>query len=321
MNKVKSINFQDFVKLVEINRKYCLDNCEYEVSKNAMVYYLNYECYKDWEITNDNRWEGAFLLKKGEDIYLTADILTSIKTPINKVSKSHISFGGQYIVNMILNCKNENNQKFIMKDGKGRGRKKEIKIDNELEPAIKAFAMVYFWIGNMIPVAKNYSPGNNKYYFSNDTWESKLNEILKIFQQKEKWNEWKKSKILSMIPKREGKQKEMWAVWITKFLDKGRLESFFDDNYLCDLFIIENNEMKIKKNVIINDKLTEDEKKRKSIKWFLDNTNIIIQRSYRILFDFKEDWDKSPTDEKNVVSLIEYIYKQAGVKEDKISLF
>ncbi|MEB3028608.1 hypothetical protein VJI72_02210 [Parvimonas micra] len=321
MNKKKNINIQDFVKLVEINRKYCLDNCEYEVSKNAMSYYLKFECYKCWEIINDNRWKGAFLLKKGDDIYLTADILTSIKTPINKVSKGDISFGGEYIVNMILNCKNENNQKFIMKDGKGKGRKKEIKIDEELVPSIKAFAMVYYWIGNMIPVAKNYSPGKSNYYFSNDTWESKLKEILNVFQQKEKWDEWKQSNKLHIFPNREGKQKDMWPVWIANCSDKDGLESFFDDNYLCDLFIIENNEIKIKKNVIIYDTLTEDEKKDKYIKWFLDNTNIIIQRSYRILFDFKEDWDKSPKDKKNVLSIMKYVYNQAGVKEENISLF
>ena len=51
---------------------------------------------------------------------------------------------------------------------------------------------------------------------------------------------------------------------------------------------------------------------------FIENTKLIIQRSYRIVYQFSEDWNDSAKDEENVKSIMRYIFKQAGFTENKI---
>ena len=106
MKKNTTIDLNMFLNLAKINRVYVLDVCDYEVTEPAMRYYLKYSSYSDWEMIQDNRKQGAFLLKysKLNDVkYLTADILTSIKTPIEKIVAKKLDCDGEYIVNAILN--------------------------------------------------------------------------------------------------------------------------------------------------------------------------------------------------------------------------
>ena len=49
--------------------------------------------------------------------------------------------------------------------------------------------------------------------------------------------------------------------------------------------------------------------------WFIENTKLIIQRSYRIVYQFSEDWNDSAKDEENVKSIMQYVFKQAGFNE------
>ena len=66
----------------------------------------------------------------------------------------------------------------------------------------------------------------------------------------------------------------------------------------------------------LNEDITDENEKIK--KRFLTNTKIIIQRSYRIIFDFKGDWNASKEDKENVICIIEYVYQNAGMDEQTI---
>lgn len=311
MNKEKRIDIVDFIRLAEINRKYCLDNCEYEVSQNAMMYYLKFQVYKNWGLIKDERKKGAFLLQeKSSGYYLTADILTSIRKPIEIVTGQTINLTGEYIINSILNCQIGDSEKFLLNNGK-RGNSFQLKIKKELQSSIKAFSTVYYWIGNMIPTGSNYSPGCQ----NNDTWAEKLREVLSIFEDTKKWEEGSSTfTVLSTKPGIKEKQKKRWPAWITYCWKSSELEKFICDNYLNDLIIKNNGKVTIKD--IISLESISDEKEKNCIQWFLVNTKIIIQRSYRIVFDFKGDWDSSLTDKENVETLIEYVFQNAGVKDN-----
>ena len=54
------------------------------------------------------------------------------------------------------------------------------------------------------------------------------------------------------------------------------------------------------------------------INWLLINTKLIIQRSYRIQYQFSKDWKDSAKDEENVKSIMRYVFKQAGFTENEI---
>lgn len=312
MKKNTTIDLNMFLNLAKINRVYVLDVCDYEVTEPAMRYYLKYSSYSDWEMIQDNRKQGAFLLKysKLNDVkYLTADILTSIKTPIEKIVAKKLDCDGEYIVNAILNSP------FLeLRDGKGRGRKPKLKIDEKLQLAVKAFAMVCYWVGNTMPTGSNFSPGNNSAW-SNDTWKVKLDEIFSIFNvNEEEWEKMKQSKIISTIPRRNEKQKKRWPAWITACWGKNELDKFVSDNYLQDLVKKEDKKTEVKE--IVSEDITDENEKIK--KRFLTNTKIIIQRSYRIIFDFKGDWNASKEDKENVICIIEYVYQNAGMDEQTI---
>lgn len=121
---------ENFIQDVDIDITKCPNpSCEYEVCKNAMNFYKNYPYYKgdEWEVmkfqgtlndyySNDDKREkykcgyykcgykeAHLLVKKTEkeleeiELALTADILTSIKSPINKILKKMI-----VVINLIV---------------------------------------------------------------------------------------------------------------------------------------------------------------------------------------------------------------------------
>lgn len=106
---------KEFIKKVEITRE-TGDTCEFEVCKKAMDKYIEYYlCYEGWEIketsySKERRsgYKGSYELCKGDKI-LTADIITSIKAPVNRTLKEIgcVQFGskGEYIRGKILEGK------------------------------------------------------------------------------------------------------------------------------------------------------------------------------------------------------------------------
>ena len=160
------IQVNEFINKVDITDS---DNvtCEFEVRKKAMDFYKKYPFYKedDWEIIqfqnsvnhyndlkkdknsdeieaykekSESGYKGAHLLvNKSKGTALTADILTSITVPYKKITNVEPSLkGGKEI-----------------KDGILKG---DLEIPHDLEHYFKAFATVYYWCGNMMPVVESF---------------------------------------------------------------------------------------------------------------------------------------------------------------------
>ena len=180
---------ENFIQDVDI-KKCSNASCEYEVCKNAMNFYKNYPYYKgdEWEVikfqdtlnayywSNDDerekykcgksRWgyKGAHLLVKKpkkvheeRELALTADILMSIQSPINKILKKYGSCDKCYTREKGAVIKKE-----ILEDHNRFTGISDLKPDlkpylkPDLKPYLKAFAYVYYWCGNMMPTICNY---------------------------------------------------------------------------------------------------------------------------------------------------------------------
>ena len=109
---------------------------------------------------------------------------------------------------------------------------------------------------------------------------------------------------------------ELWPQWINLYwIQKNKKDKIKDiekdfifKNYLRDMFEMNNNEVvKVKQLSKHVDK-----------NWFLNNAKLIIQRSYRIQYQFSKDWKGSAKDEENVKSIMRYVFKQAGFTENDI---
>ena len=181
--------------------------------------------------------------------------------------------------------------------------------NNDLLPYVKAFAYVYYWIGNMMPVVSNPTSGVRNV----DNWNTKLNIILSLFNGEE---------LSGKTP-----WKAKWSGWIsTEWKDKGKVFcSFCEENYLQDLYSMNEKNDPVVKDIVegcnsIVIALEEEIIK----KWFDNNTKIIIQRSYRIKNEFKEDWNApdKKDDKENVKCIIKDVYKKAGFPgTEDINLF
>lgn len=175
------IQVTDFINKVDITDSDNV-NCEFEVRKKAMDFYKKYPYYEkdDWEIIkfqnsvdkynklknnkeietykekSKSGYKGAHLLvNKSKGIALTADILTSITVPYKKITNVEPSLkGGKE-----------------MKDGILKG---DLEIPHDLKPYFKAFAIVYYWCGNMMPVVESFPPGSD----GADNWLWKMNIII-----------------------------------------------------------------------------------------------------------------------------------------------
>lgn len=326
---MSKFNVEDFIKKVEIVRNNN-DNCEFEVTKKAMEIYQSYPLYVDWKIlnfensvysyyknlSNNNSkskriiyYKGAHLLTNDKEA-ITADILTSIGGPFNHILKNK---------KLDINIKDLDDLNSGSKISKYL---QELDINNYKEAAqllscLKAFAIVYYWCGNMMPIVCNWKG-------KGDECVHKISVMLEAFDENNV-DKYYSDFLNGEINGRNVYSKKLYRSWIAqKFKDNEKnnkvekvKKEFFCGNYLNDCF---NDEWKIRDN-ICHFNYKKDFEEKVAVNWLIINTKLIVQRSYRILFNFKENWDKSPTDEKNVVSLIEYIYKQAGIKEEQISLF
>lgn len=278
----------DFINKVDITDS---DNvtCEFEVRKKAMDFYKKYPYYEkdDWEIIkfqnsvdkynklknnkeietykekSKSGYKGAHLLvNKSKGIALTADILTSITVPYKKITNVEPSLkGGKE-----------------MKDGILKG---DLEIPHDLKPYFKAFAIVYYWCGNMMPVVESFPPGSD----GADNWLWKMNIIINCHKggPHQNWRDW---------------IKESWGEALNQFIT----DYYFEDCFDKDSLIIKNiisypNGDKIYSLKKSNLDILQANEHKLAKEFLINHVKVIIQRSYRIENEFHGDWKKEEEDE------------------------
>ena len=283
-------------------------NCEFEVRKKAMNFYKKYPFYEedDWEIIkfqnsvdkynklkNDKEieaykeksksgYKGAHLLvNKSKGIALTGDILTSIRLPCERIASVETSLkGGKEI-----------------KDGILKGN---LEIPHDLKPYFKAFAIVYYWCGNMMPVVESFPPGSD----GADNWLWKMKTIIECHTPgtHQNWRNW---------------IKENWGEDLNKFIT----DFYFEDCFGKDI-TIKNIVPSLKEYYVFSlsdrylDRLQKNNNKLAK-EFLINHVKVIIQRSYRIENEFHGDWKKKEEDE--VKGIFKEIFAQAGFNGKQIN--
>lgn len=327
MNDSKNDSLNQWVEnfIQDVDIKCPNDSCEREVCKNAMDFYKKYPYYKgdEWEVikfqnslnayyqSNDDEreeykekkskygYKGAHLLKG--KITLTADILTSIKSPINKILKKYGSCDKRYIKEKGVVIKEE----ILSNHNRFTGI-------SDLKSYLKAFAYVYYWCGNMMPTICNYK-GNN------DECINKIKKIKVAFGNNYKKGE-QYTDFISRNQNNQNNQNllsmEVWSDWARDFWYEKEKSindwwlKFVNDNYFED-YLDDKNE--IRSDIKLFYEYKDCDKKD----WFLNNTKLIIQRSYRINNTFHGDWNDAENAKHK--EYIKYIFKkvlsEAGFKD------
>lgn len=301
------IQVADFMNKVDITDSDNV-NCEFEVRKKAMDFYKKYPFYEedDWEIIkfqnsvdkynklkNDKEieaykeksksgYKGAHLLvNKSKGIALTADILTSITVPYKKITNVEPSLkGGKEI-----------------KDGILKG---DLEIPHDLEHYFKAFAIVYYWCGNMMPVVESFPPGSD----GADNWLWKMKTIIECHTPgtHQNWRNW---------------IKENWGEDLNKFIT----DFYFEDCFGKDSLTIKNIVPSLKEYYVFSlsdrylDRLQKNNNKLAK-EFLINHVKVIIQRSYRIENEFHGDWKKE--EEEEVKEIFKEIFAQAGFNDKQI---
>ena len=305
------IQVNEFINKVDITDSDNV-NCEFEVRKKAMDFYKKYPFYEedDWEIIkfqnsvnqynnlmddqkyneieaykekSKSGYKGAHLLvNKSKGIALTGDILTSITVPYKKITNVEPSLkGGKEIKDWIL--------------------KDDLEIPHDLEPYFKAFAIVYYWCGNMMPTVGNFRPGR----YGGDNWLLKMDTIINCLKAgpHQNWRDW---------------IKENWGEDLNKFITDFFFEDCFDKDSLTIKNIISypngDNIYSLKKSNL--DILQANEHKLAK-EFLINHAKVIIQRSYRIENEFHGDWKKEEEDE--VKEIFKEIFAQAGFNGGQIN--
>lgn len=302
-----SIDFNDFIVTKSEKEK-----CEFEVTSKAMDYYKKYPCYdknskwkpivfqnsinvyyssnkekrKEYENKYASGYKGAHLLVNEElGIALTSDILTSITYPIISLMFEGKKLNGEGLcdfINGIDICKYTNDMK-------------------DLYPYMKAFAQVYYWCGNMMPVPSNPNRGMHGV----DHWRYKIEHIKNCFDVNydgSKLNYWKKD----------------WYEWIEKLkIQQKEINDFINDYFLEDCFV---NETDLKNMNETNSLLSSSNPKQKK-DWLINNTKFIIQRSYRIINKHHGKWNEKREDGKTDGEFVKEVFREvfvekACIKED-----
>lgn len=305
------IQVNEFINKVDITDSDNV-NCEFEVRKKAMDFYKKYPYYEkdDWEIIkfqssvnhynnlknfknydeieaykekSESEYKGAHLLvNKSKGIALTADILTSIRLPYERIAKVETCLrGGKEIKDGIL--------------------KDDIEIPHDLQPYFKAFAIVYYWCGNMMPVVESFPPGSD----GADNWLWKMNIIINCHKggSHQNWRDW---------------IKESWGEDLNKFIT----DYYFEDCFDKDSLIIKNIVPSLKKDYVVSLSyhylhLLQENEHKLAKEFLINHVKVIIQRSYRIENEFHGDWKKEEEDE--VKEIIKEVFARAGFNGGQIN--
>ena len=305
------IQVADFMNKVDITDSDNV-NCEFEVRKKAMDFYKKYSFYEedDWEIIkfqnsvnqynklmddqkyneieaykekSESEYKGAHLLvNKSKGVALTGDILTSIRLPCERIAKVETCLkGGKEIKDEIL--------------------KGNLEIPHDLKPYFKAFAIVYYWCGNMMPVVESFLPGSD----GADNWLWKMKTIIECHTPgtHQNWRNW---------------IKENWGEDLNKFIT----DFYFEDCFGKDSLTIKNIVPSLKEYYVFSlsdrylDRLQKNNNKLAK-EFLINHVKVIIQRSYRIENEFHGDWKKKEEDE--VKGIFKEIFAQAGFNGKQIN--
>lgn len=265
--------------------KQAAENCDYERTIDAMTKYISYyEYYSDWLLKGSIK-TGWDLWNNESQLKITADILTSISVPykcLKTIDKEIDS--GEEIKNFIISMEREKGDFFI----------------EGTFPYIRAFAAIYYSLGNMMPTIRNFSPNINRKnkYETLDNWNYKLNYIKNNLNKGSSLEELRTSK----------KKNGLWGQWVADLWgdNEEKFVEFLCANYFIDVWDKKTSEIKpivstcgepaksisnldsyyLKENSEINfvNFVTE---------WFSNNIKIIIQRSYRILQQSNDKFTKA----------------------------
>lgn len=276
---------KEFIKKVEITRE-TGDTCEFEVCKKAMDKYIEYYlCYEGWEkketsYSEKSRsgYKGSYELCKDDKI-LTADIITSIKAPVNRTLKKIgcVQFGsnGENIRGKILEGKSDEYMKIL--------------------PYFTCFSIVYYWIGNMMPVISNPNRGMSNI----DNWNEKITQLRNSFKNE--------------VVKNKGWRKE-WDWWIKDLWGDKGFKDFINSYCLQDMVELSNNEYIVKNIVNKKNSITVNWDIEDIKKWYINNTKLIIQRSYRIVYGYDGEWNEESFKPVNII--MRDVFKIAGISDD-----
>ena len=172
------------------------------------------------------------------------------------------------------------------------------RLDRELLPYFKAFAGVYFWCGNMLPVPSNPSSGMNGV----DHWHYKIEHIQQCFE--------------GVFTGPGNKWKNEWNEWIKELRSEKDLKGFITECYLEDCFTEE-----ALKDMNDKNELVKDTTREQKADWLVNNTKFIIQRSYRIENEVTGKWDDEKNNEhkKKVQQIFNVVFTQAGFSGNEYS--
>ena len=313
------IQVTDFINKVDIKDSDNV-NCEFEVRKKAMDFYKKYPFYEedDWEIIkfqnsvnqyntlmdaqkyneievykekSESGYKGAHLLvNKSKGIALTGDILTSIRLPCERIAKVETCLrGGKEIKDGIL--------------------EDALEIPHGLEPYFKAFAIVYYWCGNMMPVVESFPPGSD----GADNWLWKMNIIINCHKagSHQKWRNW---------------INENWGEDLNKFITDFYFEDCFEKNTLNIKYIVRDSDPNLNTANCIPNISSLNNKNMKNLQknnnklakeFLINHVKVIIQRSYRIENKFHGDWKKE--EEEEVKEIFKDIFSRAGFNGGQIN--
>lgn len=318
---MEMFDVKEFINKVDVKRTCEGDDCEFEVTEHAMnLYCLKYPCYENWEkkpyadtIVNylksnqeqeikkeRSGYKGSHVLVDDIGDALTADILTSIGKPFKAITLNGNADTGEGIKKYLCNDLNE---KYLDE------RKEIIKY-------LKTFANVYYWCGNMMPVVCNWKgaadEGIRKVKVLYEAFDASETDASEARDYLKKWMSGNPD-----ITGRYVKVKDLYTGWINT-LWKGQGRKIFFKNYYLNDFIKKDQDQKIlaREDIPLFD--YKSLSNGNIINWLLINTKLIIQRSYRIQYQFSKDWNDSAKDEENVKSIMRYIFKQAGFTENEI---
>lgn len=261
-----NFSVEDFLRKIQIDSS---GSCEYESTEKALDSYLTYDCF-DKNGWNKQKEGNKYYLKNDDEkhILLTADIITSITKPLLLSGMKNTT--GQRIFGKNVRdwIESDFNDSFGL----------TLQTDNEkLKKSIKAFANVYYTIGNMMPVACNYRPGRG----FRDHWNAKLCCIKNCFQHKTNID-------VNIIDKRIFRlgQNRGWPVWIQREWEEKTFKHFVKEYYLEDM-VDDNGDIKP------IGKLDES--------WFETNAKLIIQRGYRIIYKKHGSFEKQDKENLKLV--------------------
>lgn len=280
ISKVERITVKEFEQLVKIERTHGSDNCEYEVTEKAMnMYKKYYSCYENWDVVHIK----SINIKKYKDdgTCLLINGLKKMTADILTEIKSPI----KKIVSKEEKVPDEGEK--IVKDvlnGKLLSKHK-------LACYVKSFAYVYYWIGNMLPI-----PGGANPFGLSDrgTWRNKIMYLCGEREAETNLNVWKDWR--SELPKQ----------WKEEFY----LQDCFEGDKVKLFYKGDSKETNNYNQVYFSKRFNQKE-------WLINNTKLIIQRSYRIVNMVEGDFNEHQTEE--IKEIYKYVFENNGVTDTDIN--